>query len=827
MASPEPRDDGGGGGDVGNNGGGPWRIVGAAGQAEMDNSNNGNNNDITVQQEEVDLRSIEAENVGDDDALDADLEREFVLQQEAKRLWEEAEEDRRSVGFPPAATQTSTPATDANDEDVYDDHPLFLSTKFGEVPNWGYRVRVSRPNAGELLTLSPGPRVEEGGKVEGRREGKQGKQSKLLELLLEQKSFRRELDLDSGLELQRREPNQATGATTANGSPSAWNDTMLALFPTAGKLVASTMDKKTGRIANGGGGRGGLGHGDDDEIAELHEEIFQVTVPTTGVAWAGGADEERPSGSWLRLGLPSNSMKCSTPSGDNVRSISSFRRNAGSSSKMSVRTATSLERQYSTGSTSTVESPILLVQERKRSIGPWVTRGEPHTSAGGGGRLTFSFPGWDVDISKGEKYPSVVNHNHMDHSFEGGEFGRPPKRLKGDSGPHPSASTSSGGKAVEEDLGDRSPVWELPDEILLQIMRRLNVQDLCSSVQTCKRWYAVGLQNHLWEHFLGGVDRGMLSDSSSDCLPRWVCKKNVSLSEAIRLRFNVKAPVFSKAYDYLRLALHAWWNNGLLSTRYSSKRMYPLVRKMTVNDWSLLYEALGIAFIDRTDRMANALMRKLKPVAQTTGGTASEPNPVEKTDTTVDSGSLAVLYEKPKCSSIRSGSSSDFDVHWKSGSIKEVSEEEGVLGKELWESLLVSWQKYKGWLHLVSTHCPDLNHEVNIERARSPNQPATPTVYNKGLICFRSQVVLRYGLRSLLQAGFIYLTTQDGMDGTSDQDMDLLRASHHMLQELDVADDFTLPLKNHTQTKLRQCFRSALSTNSKLALHMNDRLNHL
>jgi hypothetical protein len=203
------------------------------------------------------------------------------------------------------------------------------------------------------------------------------------------------------------------------------------------------------------------------------------------------------------------------------------------------------------------------------------------------------------------------------------------------------------------------------------------------------------------------------SNLSSD-LNRWVCKKNICLSESVRQRFHV----FVKAYDYLRKALHAWWNNGLENSRYSSKAIYSLVRKLTMNDWSLLYEALGVAFIDRADRIANSLLRKLKPTPQSDGGAAAELTSTEKGDSNVDIGSFTVLYEKPKGSQVLNGSGSEFEVHLKSGSVKVVSQEEGIVGRELWESLLLSWQKYKSWLHLISHHCPELNREVSKERAR-------------------------------------------------------------------------------------------------------------
>jgi hypothetical protein len=76
---------------------------------------------------------------------------------------------------------------------------------------------------------------------------------------------------------------------------------------------------------------------------------------------------------------------------------------------------------------------------------------------------------------------------------------------------------------------------------------------------------------------------------------------------------------------------------------------------------------------------------------------------------------------------------------------------------------------------------------------------------------FRSQVVLKYGLRSILQSVFHGLIDASANESASDTEIDLLRSLFHLLQELDVPDDLTLPQRSFTRQKLRRCFRNDVS----------------
>jgi len=124
------------------------------------------------------------------------------------------------------------------------------------------------------------------------------------------------------------------------------------------------------------------------------------------------------------------------------------------------------------------------------------------------------------------------------------------------------------------------------------------------------------------------------------------------------------------------------------------------------------------------------------------------------------------------------------------------------------------------WLHSLASqdevwlsfHSPTEEEEEEGNKASDANLPrpaawsSTPTVYDKGVICFRNQILLRFKIRNALQCGLSWLIGQDALDFASESDVHLLRAVLHILQEVDVADDFTLSSKTHTRAKLKRCF---------------------
>eukprot|EP00899_Mesostigma_viride_P006330 jgi/Mesvir1/15699/Mv03285-RA.2 len=101
------------------------------------------------------------------------------------------------------------------------------------------------------------------------------------------------------------------------------------------------------------------------------------------------------------------------------------------------------------------------------------------------------------------------------------------------------------------------------------------------------------------------------------------------------------------------------------------------------------------------------------------------------------------------------------------------------------------WQRYRQWLMLVCARLGPLNHEVAAERARSAafrGQSATPTLFGKGAICFRGQVMLAYGVRRTLQGALRCLLRREASGGghgggvVSEAEMDTLVFMAHLEQ---------------------------------------------
>lgn len=71
---------------------------------------------------------------------------------------------------------------------------------------------------------------------------------------------------------------------------------------------------------------------------------------------------------------------------------------------------------------------------------------------------------------------------------------------------------------------------------------------------------------------------------------------------------------------------------------------------------------------------------------------------------------------------------------------------------------------------------------------------------------FSLQVVLAFGLRSVLQSGWEELQTSAKRNQQTVRDAHLLLDVTRLLQEFDVADDGTKPAGYHTQERMREVF---------------------
>ncbi|CAK9197516.1 unnamed protein product [Sphagnum troendelagicum] len=406
-------------------------------------------------------------------------------------------------------------------------------------------------------------------------------------------------------------------------------------------------------------------------------------------------------------------------------------------------------------------------------------------SRDGSSQLTFAFPGWGVDISRDakRKNPSIFRHASDVCSI--------PSNFKANK----SITKERGWETPEYD-GEGSPVDFLDDELLVFVFKHLDMKDLCVTMQVCKRWHSVGSHDQVWEAF-------PLSTNAPKVLPRWIQVRNGILAKSLGQRFGV----FLKGYDYVRHAISAWWDSGKPCSKFTSTLFRSLIQKLTVSDWSLLYEAFGAAFSDRADHMASALLAQIENTrsvhivdeSQVCQSTGDQIFLVGMPGIPLEDSAVEAQQHRSSVSKWRA---------WNSNWRKSVDELEF---QELWQNVCTLWMRYKRWLMLIVSHCPELNHEVMAERARGYAFAATPTVYEKGVICFRSQVVLKYGLRSILQSVFHGLIDASANESASDTEIDLLRSLFHLLQELDVPDDLTLPHRSFTRQKLRRCFRNDVS----------------
>jgi len=115
-------------------------------------------------------------------------------------------------------------------------------------------------------------------------------------------------------------------------------------------------------------------------------------------------------------------------------------------------------------------------------------------------QLSFAFPGWEVDMSKGAErkmtMPSTSQHNNVPQSIAPFKKAKQVKR--------PSFRRASGSLSLDDPSTpmEGCPVDLMDDELLACVFARLNVKDLCASMRVCKRWQRVACKDDVWEHIL-------------------------------------------------------------------------------------------------------------------------------------------------------------------------------------------------------------------------------------------------------------------------------------------------------------------------------------
>lgn len=389
--------------------------------------------------------------------------------------------------------------------------------------------------------------------------------------------------------------------------------------------------------------------------------------------------------------------------------------------------------------------------------------------------LTFSFPGWGVQIFRDSKRRKAfiirqALQEDAQNQQEEAEF-----------------RTLALGFA--DDPGNGYSVYQVPSEIMVKILKRLSIRDLCSAMRTCHWWQHLGCQDDVWQQFHG-------INETPIPLPRWGLVKHDALSlqvqSGVQNREVSGRGYFCIGFSHLRNALRTWWVTEKPSEPYGSKSIGGLLHKISVRDWTMLYEFLGVIFSERADCLAALLMQEVKKQADKHVAPICPFGCDHQSRTEEDEAVFTRNDDLVVFSSIYASEGQQSCV-------------EGLIGKSLWGIVYLFWKRYKQWLMLIFEHCPRLNFQVTVEKARATAWTTTPSLYEKGVICFRSQILLRYGLRRILQSGYTLLTCSDANGLTSEYEVDLLQSIQHLLQEVDVSDD-SLSTQPFTQTKLRRCF---------------------
>ncbi|KAH7278943.1 hypothetical protein KP509_38G065400 [Ceratopteris richardii] len=320
--------------------------------------------------------------------------------------------------------------------------------------------------------------------------------------------------------------------------------------------------------------------------------------------------------------------------------------------------------------------------------------------------LTFSFPGWGVEIFRDRKRrrPSFIRDTVQEELTSKQE----------------NADAKTLGRGFADNPGNGCSIYQMPDELMINIFRRLSIKELSSCMCTCHWWQHLGSQDDIWKRF-------DMSNKTLTAFPRWGLVKYDALMKRLQSRHVLACGYFGQGFSHLRDALHVWWDTEKPSEPYGSKAIGSLLYKMAVSDWTMLYECLEVILSERVDCIAALLLKKVKEKA----GKHSQPICPFGCDhqSRIKEDELLLDDNVPVFSDMLSSGAY--------GSDEVKSSVEALIGKSLWGTVCMYWKHYKQWLMLIFEHCGKLNMQVMVEKARSTAWTTTPNLYEKGVICFR------------------------------------------------------------------------------------------
>ena len=179
--------------------------------------------------------------------------------------------------------------------------------------------------------------------------------------------------------------------------------------------------------------------------------------------------------------------------------------------------------------------------------------------------------------------------------------------------------------------------------------------------------------------------------------------RNARMSMDLRIRFQV----FRRAYEFVRSALNAWWDHGKHGGKHPSAIFRSLTQKLVINDWPLLYEAFGAAFSDRADHIAVIILATIQRIELSRHFKRREMVTNVKEDSENELAEMFLNLPSKADGDSNAVGNNQVENFWDEFEVQEI-----------WELVLSLWRRYKRWLMLVVSHCPELNHEVMAERAR-------------------------------------------------------------------------------------------------------------
>ncbi|GBF87701.1 hypothetical protein Rsub_00412 [Raphidocelis subcapitata] len=267
--------------------------------------------------------------------------------------------------------------------------------------------------------------------------------------------------------------------------------------------------------------------------------------------------------------------------------------------------------------------------------------------------------------------------------------------------------------------------------------------------------------------------------------------------------------------------------------RHNARAVQRVVGKLASHDWQAAYSGF-VALVDCKARDCAAALRALSEAraaaAARGGGGGGAAGGAAGAGAAAGGGGAGGGGWHEGGGSLRGGVLREMERAMEGASARLATEPEVLLavcgrgprpdeGIRLARALLARWDAYRRALDVLVSRCGPLG--ASVERARqemlagpAPRgggggaAPLTiPHLLNRGLLSFRSSVVLAYGIRRPLQSALSWLAARDkeGFD-LQPADAATLERAQRMLTELDAYDDASSPPLQHTHEKFRACF---------------------